>query len=73
MTLTQCINVSIILVPSLSGDGTYSGSVSEQGGTVDLDPPLTASDGPICGYRLINKHKNKLPFQVRDETQKKCD
>jgi len=51
-------------VPSLSGDGTYSGSVSEQGGTVDLDPPLTASDGPICGYRLINKHKNKLPFQV---------
>ena len=49
-----------------AGTGRYTGSISEQGGTVDLSPPLAATNGPICGYRIINKHKSKLPFQVKE-------
>jgi len=51
-------------VPSLDETSGYEGTVSEAGGRVDLSPPLTASGGPICGYRLVNLHKGNLPFEV---------
>ena len=59
------LTVVYVSVPSLDETSGYEGTVSEAGGRVDLSPPLTASGGPICGYRLVNLHKGNLPFEVR--------
>ena len=45
-------------------DGAYHGSVSENGGLVDVSPQIKAKNGPICGYRIVNSHKGKIPFEV---------
>ena len=46
-------------------DGVYEGSVSENGGLVDVSPEIRAKNGPICGYRIVNSHKGKIPFEVK--------
>ena len=38
--------------------------VGEQGGSVDVTPEIRAENGPICGYRIVNPHKGKIPFEV---------
>ena len=45
-------------------DGVYHGSVSENGGLVEVSPEIKAKNGPICGYRIVNSHKGKIPFEV---------
>lgn len=50
-------------------DGAYHGSVSENGGLVDVSPQIKAKNGPICGYRIVNSHKGKIPFEVCRETR----
>jgi len=51
-------------VPVLHVEGSYQGSVSEKGGTVDLTPPLKSDHGPICGYRITNNRHGRIPFEV---------
>ena len=48
-------------------DGVYHGSVSENGGLVEVSPEIKAKNGPICGYRIVNSHKGKIPFEVGEE------
>ena len=51
-------------------DGVYHGSVSENGGLVEVSPEIKAKNGPICGYRIVNSHKGKIPFEVwRERTE----
>ena len=47
-------------------DGVYHGSVSENGGLVEVRPEIKAKNGPICGYRIVNSHKGKIPFEVKN-------
>ena len=51
--------------PVLLVDDFYTGSVSENGGLVDVEPEIRAKNGPICGYRIVNAHKGKIPFEVQ--------
>ena len=53
------------LVPVLVVSGIYHGIVGENGGIVDVTPEIRAENGPICGYRIVNTHKGKIPFEVR--------
>ena len=57
--------ISVFSVPVLLVDGVYEGSVSENGGLVDVSPEIRAKNGPICGYRIVNSHKGKIPFEVK--------
>ena len=50
--------------PVLVVEGHYEGSVSENGGLVDTVPTIRADHGPICGYRIVNTHRGKVPFEV---------
>ena len=45
------------------GEG-YVGRVSEGGGRVEVEPPIRADNGPICGYRILATHTPNIPFQV---------
>ena len=57
---------NLIPVPVLlAEDGLYRGTVSESGGLVEVVPTIRAKNGPICGYRIVNSHKGKIPFEVR--------
>lgn len=38
--------------------------MSEAGGLVEVSPQIKAKNGPICGYRIVNSHKGKIPFEV---------
>ena len=29
-----------------------------------MTPAIRAENGPICGYRIVNSHKGKIPFEV---------
>ena len=51
--------------PVLVVEGHYEGSVSENGGLVDTVPTIRADHGPICGYRIVNTHRGKVPFEVK--------
>ena len=31
---------------------------------MDVTPEIRAENGPICGYRIVNPHKGKIPFEV---------
>jgi len=50
--------------PVLVVADSYRGEVGEQGGSVDVTPEIRAENGPICGYRIVNPHKGKIPFEV---------
>ena len=50
--------------PVLLVEDFYTGSVSENGGLVEVTPEIRAKNGPICGYRIVNAHKGKIPFEV---------
>jgi len=50
--------------PVLDVSGIYHGIVGENGGIVDVTPEIRAENGPICGYRIVNTHKGKIPFEV---------
>ena len=52
--------------PVLVVEGHYEGSVSENGGLVDTVPTIRADHGPICGYRIVNTHRGKVPFEVNN-------
>jgi hypothetical protein len=52
-------------VPVLRVAESYSGSVSEAGGKVEVEPPIRADGGPICGYRILATRSGKIPFEVR--------
>ena len=52
-------------MPVLVVSGIYHGIVGENGGIVDVTPEIRAENGPICGYRIVNTHKGKIPFEVR--------
>ena len=56
--------IYFFLDPVLLVDGAYEGSVSENGGLVDVTPEIKAKNGPICGYRVVNSHRGKIPFEV---------
>ena len=43
---------------------SYVGTVSEGGGRVEVEPPIRADKGPICGYRLLATHTPNIPFEV---------
>ncbi len=43
---------------------SYVGTVSEGGGRVEVEPPIRADNGPICGYRLLATHMPNIPFEV---------
>jgi hypothetical protein len=43
---------------------SYVGTVSEGGGRVEVEPPIRADNGPICGYRLLATHTPNIPFEV---------
>ena len=51
-------------MPVLVVSGIYHGIVGENGGIVDVTPEIRAENGPICGYRIVNTHKGKIPFEV---------
>ena len=53
--------------PVLVVEGHYEGSVSENGGLVDTVPTIRADHGPICGYRIVNSHRGKVPFEVNSK------
>jgi len=55
------ITAGPVLVVSETG---YRGEVGEDGGTVMVHPEIRAEHGPICGYRVVNSHKGKIPFEV---------
>ena len=55
----DCVRFILILKTSYSFF-----KVGEQGGTVDVTPTIRAENGPICGYRIVNPHKGKIPFEV---------
>ena len=52
------------LAPVLAVSGIYRGTVGENGGIVEVTPEIRAENGPICGYRIVNSHKGKIPFEV---------
>ena len=56
-----CCSVS---VPVLRVSESYVGTVSEKGGQVEVDPPIRADNGPICGYRVSATRSPNIPFEV---------
>jgi len=50
--------------PVLMVEGFYQGEVVEHGGLVTVTPSIKAEHGPICGYRIVNNNKGKIPFEV---------
>lgn len=64
MGLTTLVQGDTNTGPYLSVSGPYRGSVGEQGGLVEVTPAIRAENGPICGYRIVNTHKGKIPFEV---------
>jgi len=50
--------------PVLVVADSYRGTVGEQGGAVEVTPEIRAEQGPICGYRIVNSHQGKIPFQI---------
>jgi len=50
--------------PILLVEGYYQGDVGEHGGLVKVTPTIKAKNGPICGYRIVNRSKGKIPFEV---------
>ena len=61
---TYLLQIFLFSDPVLLVDGDYQGSVSENGGLVDVVPEIKAKNGPICGYRIVNSHRGKIPFEV---------
>ena len=63
-TLVLSRNVSYVAGVPVLLDDHYEGSVTEHGGLVEVTPLIRAENGPICGFRIINSHHGKLPFEV---------
>jgi hypothetical protein len=43
------------------------GTGGQEGGGrvgVEVEPPIRADNGPICGYRLLATHTPNIPFEV---------
>ena len=70
MSMMKLCNIQTIIKTALfyrssaSGVWQLPGSVGEQGGLVEVTPPIRAENGPVCGYRIVNTHKGKIPFEV---------
>ena len=58
------LTFNILSDPVLLVEDFYTGSVSENGGLVEVVPAIRAKNGPICGYRIVNALKGKIPFEV---------
>ena len=58
------LTFNIFSDPVLLVEDFYTGSVSENGGLGEVTPEIRAKNGPICGYRIVNAHKGKIPFEV---------
>ena len=58
------LTFTIFTDPVLLVEDFYTGSVSEQGGLVEVVPGIQAKNGPICGFRIVSAHKGEVPFEV---------
>ena len=62
--MKHSLKLPCVTGPVLVVSDSYRGSVGEQGGLVEVTPPIRAENGPVCGYRILNTHKGKIPFEV---------
>ena len=52
------------LGPILDTKEDYDGKVGENGGIVNTNPEIRVKQGPICGFRILNRDWENIPFEV---------
>merc|ERR1711915_918315 len=71
MWLTSMMSYFLLLLkgsfglgPILDAKEDYDGKVGENGGIVNTSPEIRVKQGPICGFRILNRDSENIPFEI---------